>query len=168
MSLTPEFRNLRSLGGPSEIGRRVEAKNSDLVRTAVTTTRLVRISRRREDAVAVCRTRCRFFCSGSSQRVPRTTLGGNLPRSRTFKSSMIFGNLKKSFYSKMAVFGTALQPDGPVSVANECWAVLKCPPGAPTQKFQSTTRDPFSVKIRGPPPSPALSSNSGRGAATAD
>ena len=51
MSLTPEFRNLRSLRGPSEMGRRVEAKNSDLVRTAVTTTRLVRISRRREDAV---------------------------------------------------------------------------------------------------------------------
>ena len=81
MSLTPEFRNLRSLGGPSELGRRVEAKNNDLVRTAVTTTRLVRISRRREDAVAVCRARCKFFCSGSSQRVPRTTLGGNLPLS---------------------------------------------------------------------------------------
>ena len=32
-------------------------------------------------AVAVCRARCKFFCSGSSQRVPRTTLGGNLPLS---------------------------------------------------------------------------------------
>ena len=53
MSLAREFRNLRSLGDSSEMGRRVEAKNSDLVRTAVTTTRLVRISRRRADAVTL-------------------------------------------------------------------------------------------------------------------
>lgn len=83
------------------MSRRIEAKNSDLVRTAVTTTRLVRISRRREDAVAVCRACCTFFCSRSSPRVPRTTLEKKILLSRTFESYICIASQKLPWSSRM-------------------------------------------------------------------
>lgn len=50
-----EFRNRGSLRVPPEIVMRTEEKSGGLFRSAATTTRVVRISHLREDAVAVFR-----------------------------------------------------------------------------------------------------------------